>query len=194
VTPRAVLRLAVLVTLALPGLAAAQGLGDTAAREREKRAKEQKEQKEKPAPVFTNDDLDAGRPPGEERDETGSSSSGSESSSDSESSGSSSREGPPPLPDRLAADRPWIDAVKQAQAEVASIEDQIRQANGRLNPMSTDYIYGPSGSNDANEELRVRQELTELQARLVEAREAVAAANAELRNHREGRPASSSEE
>jgi len=190
-TFRAVLPLWVALALALPGVVAAQGLGDIAAREREKRAQEKKE---KPAPVLTNDDLEAGRPPGEEKDATGSSSSSSESSSGSESSGRSSREGPPPLPDRLAADRPWIDAVKQAQAEVASIEDQIRQANGRLNPMSTDYIFGPSGSNDPNDELRVRQELTDLQARLVAAREAVAAADTELRNHREGRSASSSEE
>jgi len=42
---------------------AAQGLGDTAAREREKRAAQAKA-KQDAAKVFTNEDLDKGRPPG----------------------------------------------------------------------------------------------------------------------------------
>jgi hypothetical protein len=184
----------VLALLGVGAPATAQGLGDTAARERSKRAKEKKEQ---PGAVYTNDDLDAVRPPGEKREEGGSSSSASSesgrSSEGSESEGGSSSERAP-LPDRLAADRPYIDALRQAQSEVSAIEDQIRQANAKLNPMSTDYIYGPTGSNNADDELRVRQELSDLQARLNEARQAVAEANRELQSHRQGRPASSSEE
>jgi len=183
--------LVLLVGLALPALVAAQGLGDAAAREREKRVREKKPAT---AQVYTNDDLEAGRPP-ESEGEGESSDGGSSSSSESgggESSSRAGREEREPLPDRLAADRPYIEAVRTAQSEVASIEDQIRQANARLNPMSTDYIYGASGSNDPNEELRLRQELTELQARLVDARRAVATANEALRSHREGRPISGS--
>jgi hypothetical protein len=183
--------LALILAVASPAVVSAQGLGDTAARERTKRAKE-KTKSEQPTTVYTNDDLEAGRPPGEQGQQ--SASSPSEGSEGAESGRESSSEGPAPLPDRLAADRPYIDALRQAQSEVTAVENQIRQANAKLNPMSTDYIYGPSGSNSANDELRVRQELGDLQARLNEARRAVAEANQELQSHRRGRPAGRSEE
>ena len=89
--------------------------------------------------------------------------------------------------------RRYIEAVREAQERVSAIEKQIQQANGKLNPMSTDYIYGSSGSNNANEELQVRQELSDLQERLVQARQDLARANQELQNARQGRSASSSE-
>jgi hypothetical protein len=189
--------LAVVVSLGLTGAVSAQGLGDTAAHERERRAKEQKEKKEKQpeaARVYTNDDLEEGRPPGEKTSESqgtsGTASSGTSTSSETSSEGSS---GPPPLPDMAGADRPYIDAVRAAQAQVTAIEKQIQQANGKLNPMSTDYIYGPSGSNDANDELQVRKELSELQQSLVRARQDLAAANQALSSARQGRPIGSSE-
>jgi hypothetical protein len=185
--------LVVVLSLGLGGVASAQGLGDTAARERERRAKEQEKEK-KPEHVYTNDDLEKGRPPGEKTSDSGSTagtaSSGSSTSSESSSEDSS---GPPPLPDMAGANRPYIEAVRAAQQQVSAIERQIQEANAKLNPMSGDYIYGPSGSNDANDELRVRQELSDLQQRLVHARQDLAAANQALSNARQGRPAGSSE-
>jgi hypothetical protein len=184
--------LVVVLPLGLGGVASGQGLGDTAARERDRRAEEQKEKKPQPTHVYTNDDLEKGRPPGEKKsDSEGSASSGSPSSSSEISSEGPS--GAPPLPDMAGSDRRYIEAVREAQERVTAIEKQIQQANGKLNPMSTDYIYGSSGSNNANEELQVRQELSDLQQRLVQARQDLARANQELQNARQGRSASSSE-
>jgi hypothetical protein len=187
----------ILLSLGLTGVASAQGLGDTAARERERRAKDEKEQKEKKpeaAHVYTNEDLEKGRPPGEKTSSSGSTSGTASSGSSTSSEGSSEESsegsaGPPPLPDMAGADRPYINAVREAQAQVVAIEKQIEQVSGKLNPMSTEYIYGPSGSNSASEELQVRQELSELQARLTQARQDLAAANQALSNARQGRPA-----
>jgi hypothetical protein len=182
-----------MLSLGLAGVASAQGLGDTAARERERRAKEEKQKKEqKPERVYTNDDLEKGRPPGEKKSDSGSSSPSGPSSSSSESSSEGSS-GAPPVPDMAGSDRRYIEEVRAAQERVTAIEKQIQQANGKLNPMSTDYIYGSSGSNDANEELRVRQELSDLQQRLVQARQDLARANQALANARQGRRAGSSE-
>lgn len=183
--------LALTLSLGLAGVASAQGLGDTAAHERERRAKEEKQKKEqKPERVYTNDDLEKGRPPGEKESDSGSSSPSGPSSSESSSEGPS---GAPPVPDMAGSNRRYIEDVRAAQERVTSIEKQIQQANAKLNPMSTDYIYGSSGSNDANEELRVRQELSDLQQRLVQARQDLARANQALANARQGRGAGSSE-
>ena len=61
-TARRILTVFALLALAVPAGAAAQGLGDTAARQREKRAK-QAQQKKPEARVFTDADLAVGRPP-----------------------------------------------------------------------------------------------------------------------------------
>jgi hypothetical protein len=55
------------------------------------------------------------------------------------------------------------------------------------------YIYGSGGSNDANEEQRVRQELREAEEQLTSARQAVQTANQNLQDFRAGRPVGSSE-
>jgi hypothetical protein len=54
--------------------------------------------------------------------------------------------------------------------------------------MSTTYVYGAGGSNDANEELRVRGELSQAESQLQAAREAVANANQAIQDFRAGRP------
>ena len=170
------------LSLALAAPLAAQGLGDTAAREKAKRSAKPPAKTE-PAKVFTNEDLAAGRPPGTKPDSGGS-------------------EAPPPLPDsngeapppsgedRLAQERPYLDAINVANSEVTRIETLIRQLSDKLNPMSLSYIFGAGGSNDANEELRVRAELTEAERSLAAARQEVAAANKNLQDFRQGRPVS----
>ena len=176
----------VVASLGLPAVAAAQGLGDTAARERERRQKEQPAKTGEEAPVYTNHDLDAIRPPDADDDSEDDDTAASE-------AGDSRREERPSrpagrIPGRDDPLRPHQDAVSNAQAEVDRIEARIRELNGKLNPMSRDYIYGAAQSVDAaGEELRVKAELSELEGRLAQARQDLAAATESMRAAREGR-------
>jgi len=77
---------------------------------------------------------------------------------------------------------------------VTRAEGQIRELSGKLNPMSLSYIYGSGGSNDANEELRVREQLRQAESDLQAARQGVEAANRNLQDVRQGRQPGSSEE
>jgi hypothetical protein len=175
--------LSALTVLLAPVAAKAQGLGDVAAREREVRQKTGK--KPEAAPVFTNHDLDARRPPGSEDDsEEATEPAGSSSSSSVREDSEPARER---YEDRDADIAPQTDAVNQAQAEVDSITRQIRELSSRLNPMSTNYVYGAAASGDAAaEEIRIRNELSQLEARLVEARQELARANDALNTARRG--------
>jgi chromosome segregation ATPase len=183
------LRLAVaLVALGLPGVVAAQGLGDTAARERERREKEKQAKQGEAAPVYTDHDLDAIRPPDADDD-----SEEDDDATASRSSGGSGREERPSrpgarIPGRDDPLRPYQDELSNAQAEVDRIEDRMRELSGKLNPMSRDYIYGAAQSVDAaGEELRIKAELNELEGRLIEARQELAAATESMQAAREGR-------
>jgi chromosome segregation ATPase len=179
VSPRRLVLGIGLAVLVAPA-AFAQGIGDVAARERESREKTGK--KAAAAPVYTDHDLAARRPPGSEDDTP-------DVAEASETSSAPSRERDEPERERREADTaPQTDAVNRAQAEVDSIERRIRELNGRLNPMSRDYVYGEARSGDAaGEELRIRTELSELQERLVQARQDLARANEGLRGAREPR-------
>jgi chromosome segregation ATPase len=177
----------VVAALGLPAVAVAQGLGDTAARERERREKEEQAKKGEEAPVYTNHDLDAIRPPDSDDDDS------DEDDAAASEAGDARREERPSRPagrirgrdDDL---RPYRDGVSNAQAEVDRIERQLRELSGKLNPMSRDYIYGAAQSVDAaGEELRIKAELNELQGRLVEARQDLAVATESMQAAREGR-------
>lgn len=184
---RRLLLVSVLAVLVAPA-ALAQGIGDVAARQRESREKAGK--KAETEAVFTNDDLDARRPPGSERDADDAAESTTTSSAP-----TSERREPERRYERRDADTAQqTDAVNRAQAEVDSTERRIRELNGRLNPMSLDYVYGAARSGDAAaEELRIKQELSQLEERLVRARQDLARANQGLSAAREPRAPSSSD-
>jgi len=172
------LRAAATCLLALAASAsAAQGLGDLAARERAKRAAEAKKKKEPPK-SFTNEDLEAGRPPGTKPAE-----------GEGEAPAPTGREGaaPGPVEAPLERERPYLDAVSSAQQALTAAETRVKAISDKLNPMSVSYIYGAGGSNDANEELRVRAELTQAESELQAARQALATANQNLLAARQGR-------
>lgn len=164
-----------LAALALPVLGAAQGLGDAASRER---ARRERARKPEAARVFTNVDLSEGRPPGAASTESAPPSDGGASVSSSDA---------PPEESRRTLEAPFISAVNDAQARVASVEARVKGLQDKLNPMSGDFIYGATGSNNANEEAEVRQQLTEAQAELLEARQALTTANQALADFRQGR-------
>jgi hypothetical protein len=167
--------------------AGAQGLGDVAARERESREKGEK--KPGMAPVFTNDDLDVYRPPGSEDQASESEVSDEDEAESSRSSSASETEGSEGerFEPRGVDTAPQTEAVNRAQAEVDSITRRIRELNDRLNPMSMNYVYGAAASGDAaGEEIRIRNELSGLQERLVEARAELARAHEALSAARQG--------
>jgi hypothetical protein len=166
-----------LLALALPGSGVAQGLGDAAAREK---ARREKQEARKKAPVLTNEDLDKGRPP------TSGTSTGSETAP--AAAGSETRAESPPPEDRFAAERPYLDAVTQAQTRVSQVEARIQELGAKLNPMSTSFIYGSQGSGSANEEAEVRAELSQAQGELTQARQELVAATQALQDVRQGRP------
>ena len=164
--------------LAWPCLAAAQGIGDVAARERQKRATQATSGKATPAKLLTDEDLKDGRPPGQT----------SAPAAAAPSEGRQSIETPPStVVDSNAQLRPYLDAVANAQARVEQLETRIRSLGAKINPMSTSFIYGATGSNSATEEAQVRAGLGQAEAELTEARQSLNAANEALSDASRGR-------
>jgi hypothetical protein len=168
-----------LLAFLLPALAAGQGLGDAAARERAKREATKKKAGE--TKVLTNEDLDRGRPPGS------TSASGTTAASPEERPAEEASP-PPPMEDRQAGERPYLDAIQAAQTRVSQIEQRIQELRSKLNPMSGSFIYGATGSNSAEEEAQVREQLTQAEGELNAARQAAAAASEALQDFKRGRP------
>ena len=187
-TARRVLTVFALLALALPAGAAAQGLGDTAARQREKRAK-QAQEKRPEARVFTDADLAVGRPP-EAKGSGATAGAAAAAAPAPEATGGGGE--PPAEPDQLAEEQPYIQAIRSAQEQLASVEARIQELSAKLNPMSASFIYGSQGSNSANEEAQVRAGLSQAEAQLLAARQAVAAANESIQDFRRRRPSSPS--
>jgi hypothetical protein len=173
-----------LALLGWPTTLAAQGLGDHAARERARRAVEAKDQKADPRPAYTDHDLKVYRPAGSEDDDD-------EAGEDGQGGGDDASEDEA-REERRRADRQRVrgrsdpnraqrDEASQAQSQVDRMEARIRELNGKLNPMSRDYVYGQARSVDAaHEEIQIRQELSDLEGQLQGARQDLVEANAEL--------------
>jgi hypothetical protein len=164
------------IVLAPGAWAHAQGLGDTAKKEKQKRTQTAKKE---PAKVFTNEDLDAGRPPGAKK--------ASEDASGTSAPASQEASSAPSEPSRLEQERPYIEAIQGAEGEVKAAEGRVKELQAKLNPMSTTFIYGSGGSGDANEEQRVRGELRQAEDQLQAARQQVVQANQNLQDFRQGR-------
>jgi hypothetical protein len=165
--------------LALPGLAVAQGLGDAASQEAQKRAKAPAK-KEQPVRTLTNEDLERARPAGEK----------GKTEAELPETGAASEAPSSPGVDRDEQLRPYVSAVESAQSRVQGLEAQVQELGAKLNPMSPSFIYGTSSGTAGNlqgEEQRVRQALTQAEAQLVEARKALAQANESLDDARRGR-------
>jgi len=174
--------LLVACVLALPWPVAAQGLGDAAAREKERRTKEAQAGGKKAEPTsYTNDDLPGSKEPSkkEEGKEAAPAARPSRERPAEESS-------PGPLAERAAAEREYEGKVDAAQKEMDALDARVRDLQAKLNPMSTTYIYGATGAV-AEDELRVRNELRDTEARLAAARQALETAKNELSEFRLGR-------
>jgi hypothetical protein len=176
----------------LTGSAHAQGLGNVAAREKAKRAESKAKKTE--AKVFTNTELEEGRPPGWKDEGAGESVPSEASPESSPTPGEGTQPRTVTTSERAEQERSYLEAITEAQQGVNAAEGRVRQLQEKLNPMSVAYIYGAGGSNDANEELRVRQELTQAEAQLQGARQQLGTANKGLQDFRQGRPSSPPEE
>jgi uncharacterized protein YukE len=165
--------LALGLLVAWPCFGAAQGLGDAAAREKQKRAKEAASGKTAPAKVLTDADLAEGRPPGQTSSPAAAVASAPQ--------GALSTEAPPStVVDSDPRLRPYLDAVTRGQARVEELEARVRTLGAKINPMSTSFIYGATGSNSANEEAQVREGLRQAERELGEARRTLNTANEAL--------------
>lgn len=173
------------VLLLVPALAAAQGIGDVAKREREKR---------KTAPpakehyVYDNQDLRKEEPP----------KAGQTKAADS--SSQQAAESVPPVevvpysePSEFEVARARIaDAEKRlegAEAGLTELQTRIKGLQDRLNPMSPSYVYGqPNAADPMAAEARTREELARAEAELPGAQKAVEDARRQLDDARLGRP------
>lgn len=170
--------LAFLLAVVLPAGASAQGLGDTAARER---ARRQTVKAPTPAKSFTNDDLEKGRPPGQATP------SGDASPAPADDAGAPLAP-EPSEPDRVTQEKPFMDAVMGARSAVTAAEARVQELQDRLNPMSVNFVFGAATSGDqTGEAARVREELQQAEAQLGQARQALAQANQALEDFRMGR-------
>jgi hypothetical protein len=183
--PGLVLALATLLP-GLPAVVVAQGLGDVAAREREERQKKKAETKEE-VRTFSNDDLEGLAETSNEESSGTVSEPGSATVSPGSAGTAPSRT---PTQARAAREQPYQARVDQARARVQALEARLEDLRQRLNPMSTTYIYGstggPVGGTQADEEQRVRSQITALERQLAQEREALRAAEAALQRARRG--------
>jgi len=180
------------VVLLTPHVLAAQGIGDVAAREREKR-RASGTAPNRPR-VFTNTDLREEDPAKKKTDEQEASAPATarptevvrdENDRPIRATGESASE----IMDARRRQRQAAQATRdEAQARVESAESRVRELQDQLNPMSPSFVYAqPNAANAPAEEARVRQELATATTELDGAREALAAATRHLEDVEQGR-------
>jgi hypothetical protein len=180
--------MAALALLALPVLASAQGLGDAAKSERDRRAKAGQPTQE-PGKVYSNEDLNKGRPPADSKDGAQTQSQPPSASSGNQPALETSVEPSATelIEQKANREKEFEAAIDAARARVAEIEKHMNELAARLDVRSTTFVHGAGGSLDVNEEARIRAELAEQPARLEAAKRAVAAAEEALVDFQNGR-------
>jgi len=168
--------LLVALALGLPGLALAQGLGDAAAREKQKRRTAPK----KTTRVITNDDLRKEDPDKKAEGDSQAAQPGSASPTDT-ADYQAQRESRQPggATDGDSQQQALAQAqVDSARSAVIGAEARVKELGDKLNPMSPSYVYGQANAADATgEEIRTREALRAADAELAGAREALVQAN-----------------
>jgi hypothetical protein len=158
------LPLALLVLLG-PGLVLAQGLGDAAARERQKREASGHEEK---ARVLTNDDLP-------KSNEGSASTAAAAPEASAESSPQRDSDHRATGDEKAGTELEKAQArVEEARAAVVAAEERVKALGDKLNPMSPSFIYGGASQGDlVAEEAQTREELRQAEAELADARDAL---------------------
>ena len=183
--------LLVALVLALPGLALAQGQGDAAAREKQKRQATPNKTKR----VITNDDLRKDEPD-KKAEGQGASPAQESGSAPSPSNSQAERESRSHTASESDSRQQAIDQaqaqVDSARSAVVAAEARVKELGDKLNPMSPSFIYGQAQTGDAaGEEMRTREALRAAEAELTGAREGLVQANKNFEDVRQGRKASS---
>jgi hypothetical protein len=167
-----------LLVLLVPGLVLAQGLGDAAARERQKREASGPEK----GHVFTNDDLP--KPDASRASAPAATPEAAPPASEESRPRSADDRGTAEDPVKAALDQARA-RVDQARAAVVAGEERVKELSDKLNPMSPSFIYGGTGQgNMLAEEGRTREELQQAQAQLESARAELAKATQAQENLR----------
>jgi hypothetical protein len=163
-----ILLLCVPLLLLLPGPAGAQGLGDAAKRERQKRQAVPAKTGE--PRVFDNDDLDAGKPPKKPGEEDAAAAAPAQATAD---------PGPDLEESRAAQDRERLAAAEQgvadAEARLAAVQARVQELKDKLNPMSPSYVFGAASTGMAapGADMRIREELQQAEAEAADAQRGV---------------------
>jgi ABC-type Fe3+-hydroxamate transport system substrate-binding protein len=179
-----ILLLCVPLLLLLPGPAGAQGLGDAARRERQKRQTVPPKTEE--PRVFDNDDLNAGKPPKKEGE--------GEAAPDAAAPPAASSEQPSDEDVQKAVDRERVaqaeKAVAEAAARLATAQARVQELKDKLNPMSPSFVFGAANAGMAapGADMRIREELQQAELEAVEAEKAVEDARREREDARAQRP------
>jgi hypothetical protein len=180
--PRSLL---VLIVVLLPGLVAAQGLGDAAAKEKQKRKAAPKTNTR----VITNDDLKSEE--AKTKSEAGQGASPVAEPTPSPSSSQAQREAPRSEGEADSQQKAVEQAgerVESARSAVVAAEARVKELGDKLNPMSPSFIYAQAQAGDAaGEEIRTREALKGAEAELASARDALVRANQDLEDVRQGR-------
>jgi hypothetical protein len=189
----AIRSLLVALVLALPALALAQGLGDAAAREKQKR---QATPKTKTTRVITNDDLRKDEPDKKAEGQGASPTLESGPSAGSPSSSQAERESRSNTSGESDSRQQALDQaqaqVDSARSAVVAAEARVKELGDKLNPMSPSFIYAQAQAGDAaGEEMRTREALRAADAELAGAREGLIQANKNFEDVRQGRRTSS---
>jgi hypothetical protein len=183
-----------LLVVLLPGLVFAQGIGDAAAKEKQKRQTTPKTKTR----LITNDDLkkeEEGKP----KSDAGSGASPAVETTPSSTNYQATRESSSGAGNDADSRQKALDQaqaqVDSARSAVAAAEARVKELGDKLNPMSPSFIYAQGSTGDAvGEEMRTREALKGAEVQLAGARDALVQANRNLDDVRQGRPAGSSKE
>ncbi|HUL80335.1 MAG TPA: hypothetical protein VL691_23920 [Vicinamibacteria bacterium] len=169
-----------LVLVLAPALVGAQGIGDVAAKEKQKRTASPHDKSR----VLTNDDLSKGEKSGSPAAAPAAAPASSSGADKERERSSKEQEGNPPADTAVEQAQAAADA---ARASVVAAEEHVKELQDKLNPMSPSFIYGGTQLGDAvGEEMRTREELRVAEAQLAGARDGLVKANQALEDARRG--------
>jgi hypothetical protein len=146
--------------LLLASIASAQGLGDAAAKEKQKR----KASPEKPAKVYTDSDIGTGMAPVSSEPATQGQSAGQEKAEGKAEGGKSNAEKTPDE-QKKQAEEAWRKRLDQAKKEAAVYQDVIDKLQLELNDTTGGY-YNPSRAAKIAFQDENKQKLAEVQGRI----------------------------
>ena len=183
--------LLVLIVVSVPGLVCAQGLGDVAAKEKQKRQAAPKTKT--PRHHERRPEDGRGQQVEVRDDERRLADDGAHADGQQQSGTARGAAAPRAAPIRSSRrSRRRRTQVDSARSAVVAAEAHVKELGDKLNPMSPSFIYAQGQTGDAaGEEIRTREALKGAEAQLASARDALVVANRDFEDVRQGRRRSS---